>query len=157
MEQVASATGRRRPKQRFGVIKIDAPVEKLTVIPLGDSSKLLVGQKVLVIGNPFGLDRTLTVGIVSSVGRSIRADNGRLIRGIIQTDAAINPGNSGGRCSIRAPRSSESARPFSREWRQRRRRIRRADQYCQAADPELISRATSRVPTWELPVMIVPL
>jgi S1-C subfamily serine protease len=84
------------PSNDLAVIKIDAPVEKLTVIPLGDSSKLLVGQKVLVIGNPFGLDRTLTVGIVSSVGRLIRADNGRLIRGIIQTDAAINPGNSGG-------------------------------------------------------------
>ena len=84
------------PSNDLAVVKIDAPVEKLTVIPLGDSSKLLVGQKVLVIGNPFGLDRTLTVGIVSSVGRSIRADNGRLIRGIIQTDAAINPGNSGG-------------------------------------------------------------
>jgi S1-C subfamily serine protease len=84
------------PSNDLAVIKVDAPVEKLTVIPLGDSAKLVVGQKVLVIGNPFGLDRTLTVGIVSSVGRSIRADNGRLIRGIIQTDAAINPGNSGG-------------------------------------------------------------
>jgi S1-C subfamily serine protease len=84
------------PGNDLAVIKIDAPVEKLTVIPLGDSSKLVVGQKVLVIGNPFGLDRTLTVGIVSSVGRLIRADNGRLMRGIIQTDAAINPGNSGG-------------------------------------------------------------
>jgi S1-C subfamily serine protease len=84
------------PSNDLAVIKIDAPAEKLTVIPLGDSSKLLVGQKVLVIGNPFGLDRTLTVGIISSLGRSIRADNGRSIRGIIQTDAAINPGNSGG-------------------------------------------------------------
>jgi putative serine protease PepD len=84
------------PSNDLAVIKIDAPAEKLTVIPLGDSSKLLVGQKVLVIGNPFGYDRTLTVGIISSVGRSIRADNGRSIRGIIQTDAAINPGNSGG-------------------------------------------------------------
>jgi S1-C subfamily serine protease len=84
------------PSNDLALIKIDAPVEKLTVIPLGDSSKLLVGQKVLVIGNPFGLDRTLTVGIVSSIGRPIRADNGRLIRGMIQTDAAINPGNSGG-------------------------------------------------------------
>jgi S1-C subfamily serine protease len=84
------------PSNDLAVIKIDAPVEKLVVIPLGDSAKLLVGQKVLVIGNPFGLDRTLTVGIISSLGRSIRADNGRSIRGIIQTDAAINPGNSGG-------------------------------------------------------------
>jgi S1-C subfamily serine protease len=84
------------PSNDLAVIKIDAPGEKLTVIPLGDSSKLVVGQKVLVIGNPFGFERTLTEGIVSSVGRSIRAENGRLIRGIIQTDAAINPGNSGG-------------------------------------------------------------
>jgi S1-C subfamily serine protease len=85
------------PSNDLAVIKIDAPAEKLSVIPLGDSSKLVVGQKLLVIGNPFGLfDRTLTGGIVSSLGRSIRADNGRLIRGIIQTDAAINPGNSGG-------------------------------------------------------------
>jgi S1-C subfamily serine protease len=84
------------PSNDLAVIKVDVPVEKLTVIPLGDSSKLVVGQKVLVIGNPFGFERTLTVGIVSSLGRTIRADNGRLIRGIIQTDAAINPGNSGG-------------------------------------------------------------
>ena len=84
------------PSNDLAVIKIDAPAEKLAVIPLGDSSKFVVGQKILVIGNPFGLERTLTVGIVSSLGRSIRADNGRLIRGIIQTDAAINPGNSGG-------------------------------------------------------------
>jgi S1-C subfamily serine protease len=84
------------PSNDLAVIKTDAPAEKLTLIPLGDSSKLVVGQKVLVIGNPFGFERTLTGGIVSSVGRSIRAENGRLIRGIIQTDAAINPGNSGG-------------------------------------------------------------
>jgi S1-C subfamily serine protease len=84
------------PSNDLAVIKIDAPAEKLTVISLGDSSKLLVGQKVLVIGNPFGWKRTLTVGIVSSLERSIRADNGRSIRGVIQTDAAINPGNSGG-------------------------------------------------------------
>jgi putative serine protease PepD len=84
------------PSNDLAIIKTDAPVEQLTVVPLGDSSKLVVGQKVLVIGNPFGFERTLTVGIVSSLGRSIRADNGRSIRGIIQTDAAINPGNSGG-------------------------------------------------------------
>jgi S1-C subfamily serine protease len=84
------------PSNDLAVIKIDTPAERLAIIPLGDSSRLVVGQKVLVIGNPFGFERTLTVGIVSSLGRSIRADNGRLIRGIIQTDAAINPGNSGG-------------------------------------------------------------
>ena len=84
------------PSNDLAVIKIDAPPEQLTVIPLGDSSTLVVGQKVLAIGNPFGFDRTLTVGIVSSLGRTIRAEGGRTIRGIIQTDAAINPGNSGG-------------------------------------------------------------
>jgi S1-C subfamily serine protease len=84
------------PTNDLAVIKIEAPAHQLTVVSLGDSSHLVVGQKVLVIGNPFGLERTLTAGIISSLGRSIRADNGRLIRGIIQTDAAINPGNSGG-------------------------------------------------------------
>lgn len=80
----------------LAVIKIKAPQEKLRPIPFGDSSALKVGQKVLAIGNPFGLDRTLTVGIISSLGRTMRAPDGRLIRGVIQTDAAINPGNSGG-------------------------------------------------------------
>ena len=56
----------------------------------------MVGQKILALGNPFGLERTLTSGIVSSLDRSLKAKNGRMIKGIIQTDAAINPGNSGG-------------------------------------------------------------
>jgi S1-C subfamily serine protease len=78
------------------VIRIDAPAEKLYPVTLGDSSRVLVGQKIMALGNPFGLERTLTTGIVSSLDRSLRAKNGRMIKGIIQTDAAINPGNSGG-------------------------------------------------------------
>ncbi|MDR3620001.1 MAG: trypsin-like peptidase domain-containing protein [Paludisphaera borealis] len=78
------------------LLQIDAPADKLIPVAFGDSSKLLVGQKIMAIGNPFGLERTLTTGIVSSLDRSLKAKNGRMIRGIIQTDAAINPGNSGG-------------------------------------------------------------
>lgn len=65
-------------------------------MPLGDSDKLNVGQKVLAIGNPFGLDRTLTTGVISGLQRPITARTGRTIEGAIQTDASINPGNSGG-------------------------------------------------------------
>ncbi len=78
------------------VLKIQVPAEKLVPVTFGDSSRLLVGQKILALGNPFGLERTLTAGIVSSLDRSFQAKNGRMIKGIIQTDAAINPGNSGG-------------------------------------------------------------
>jgi len=80
----------------LAVIKISAPEEKLKAIPLGDSKNLLVGQKVFAIGNPFGLDQTMTSGIVSALGREIQSISGRTIQGVIQTDAAINPGNSGG-------------------------------------------------------------
>jgi len=80
----------------IALLKIDASNSPLTPLPLGDSSGLQVGQKVLAIGNPFGLDSTLTTGIISALGREISAPNGRRIRGVIQTDAAINPGNSGG-------------------------------------------------------------
>lgn len=84
------------PNNDLAVIQVKVPRGKLTAIPLGTSRGLLVGQKVLAIGNPYGLERTLTAGIVSSLGRSIQADNGRILQDIIQTDAAINPGNSGG-------------------------------------------------------------
>lgn len=78
------------------VIKIKAPSELLKPLPLGNSGNIKVGQKVLAIGNPFGLERTLTTGIISSLGRTMRSKDGRLMGNIIQTDAAINPGNSGG-------------------------------------------------------------
>ncbi|MGI8837972.1 MAG: S1C family serine protease [Pyrinomonadaceae bacterium] len=85
------------PDTDLAVIKlIEMPKEPLTIIPLGDSDKLVVGQKVLAIGNPFGMDRTLTTGVISGLQRPIRARNGRPIEGAIQTDASINPGNSGG-------------------------------------------------------------
>ena len=90
------------PDTDLAIIKIEPPKEGLTIVPLGDSDKLEVGQKVLAIGNPFGLDRTLTTGVISGLQRPIRsvpvpgAPTGRVIEGAIQTDASINPGNSGG-------------------------------------------------------------
>ncbi len=80
----------------LAIIKIKAPPNELHPIKIADSNKLRVGQKVLAIGNPFGLERTLTTGIISSLGRTIKGASGELIEGVIQTDAAINPGNSGG-------------------------------------------------------------
>jgi S1-C subfamily serine protease len=84
------------PENDLAVIKIEAPSGRLTPLPLGSSKDLQVGQKVMAIGNPFGLGETLTVGIISSLGRSIRSETGSLMEDLIQTDAAINPGNSGG-------------------------------------------------------------
>lgn len=84
------------PDTDLAVIKIEPPKEGLAVISLGDSDHLNVGQKVLAIGNPFGLDRTLTTGVISGLQRPIRARNNRPIDAAIQTDASINPGNSGG-------------------------------------------------------------
>ncbi|PHU27555.1 Protease Do-like 1, chloroplastic [Capsicum chinense] len=79
------------------VLRIDAPIDKLRPIPIGISADLLVGQKVFAIGNPFGLDHTLTTGVISGLRREINsAATGRPIQDVIQTDAAINPGNSGG-------------------------------------------------------------
>ncbi|MCB1689474.1 MAG: trypsin-like peptidase domain-containing protein, partial [Halioglobus sp.] len=84
------------PEKDLAVLRMEDPPENLVTLPLGDSSELTVGRKVLAIGNPFGLDTTLTTGIVSALGREIQAAGNRKIRGVIQTDAAINPGNSGG-------------------------------------------------------------
>ena len=85
------------PDTDLAVIRLtEKPAGPLTAIPMGDSDRLVVGQKVLAIGNPFGLDRTLTTGVISGLQRPIRARNNRLIEGAIQTDASINPGNSGG-------------------------------------------------------------
>ena len=80
----------------LAVLKIDLPSDKLKPLPIGTSANLMVGQKVLAIGNPFGFDRTLTTGVVSALGREITSLSRRPIRDVIQTDAAINPGNSGG-------------------------------------------------------------
>ena len=85
------------PDTDIAVLKIEAPAESLFPVPFGSSTNLLVGLRVLAIGNPFGLERTLTTGIISSLNRSLPARRTqRTIRSIIQIDAAINPGNSGG-------------------------------------------------------------
>ena len=85
----------RDPANDVALLQI-SPRKKVPVLRLGDSDSLQVGQKVLAIGNPFGLEGTLTTGVVSSLGRTIRGENEQTLEGLIQTDAAINPGNSGG-------------------------------------------------------------
>lgn len=84
------------PENDLAVVKIDPAGRRLETIPMGNSDGLRIGQTVLAIGNPFGLDRTLTTGIISGLGRPLRARNDLVIRDMIQTDASINPGNSGG-------------------------------------------------------------
>lgn len=84
------------PDKDLAVLKVEATAAQLKALPIGASDDLQVGQKVFAIGNPFGLDRTLTTGIISGLGREIESANGRPIENVIQTDAAINPGNSGG-------------------------------------------------------------
>jgi S1-C subfamily serine protease len=116
------------PDRDLAVLKIDAPRGKLPPLAIGTSRDLLVGQRVYAIGNPFGLDQTLTMGVVSALNREIESFNGRTIRGVVQTDAAINPGNSGGplldsagrligvNTQIEPPRESWSL-PNLRRWR----------------------------------------
>ena len=84
------------PEKDLAVLKIDAPAERLQPIPIGRATDLLVGQQVYAIGNPFGLDHTLTTGVISALKRRMPTSAGREISNVIQTDAAINPGNSGG-------------------------------------------------------------
>ena len=84
------------PATDVALLKVDVPADQLHPLALGDSSRIEVGDPVVAIGNPFGLDRTVTAGIVSALQRQIRAPNGFSISHVIQTDAAINPGNSGG-------------------------------------------------------------
>ena len=102
--EVSFASGETRRARKLGVdpdtdiavLQIQDPPPNLKAVSFADSSKLAVGQKVLAIGNPFGLNRTLTAGIISSLDRTVRGANQGVMRGLIQTDAAINPGNSGG-------------------------------------------------------------
>jgi len=84
------------PELDLAVVRVEIPKSDLTPLPVGSSADLEVGQKVFAIGNPFGLDHTLTTGIVSALGRTITSVLNTPIEGVIQTDAAINPGNSGG-------------------------------------------------------------
>jgi len=84
------------PDHDLAVLQIQVPESQLEPLAVGASHDLRVGQKVLAIGNPFGLDHSLTTGVVSALGRTIKSMSNRTIEGVIQTDAAINPGNSGG-------------------------------------------------------------
>jgi S1-C subfamily serine protease len=86
----------RSPYHDLAVLRIRAGAQHPAPLPIGTSADLMVGQKVFAVGNPFGLDWTLTTGIVSALNRELPGDSGNSIRGLIQTDAAINPGNSGG-------------------------------------------------------------
>ena len=84
------------PRKELAVLRIDTGGKVLRPVSVGRSANLKVGQRVYAIGNPFGFDHTMTSGIVSALGRELKASNGRTLEGLIQTDAAINPGNSGG-------------------------------------------------------------
>ena len=113
------------PSTDLAVLKIDAHSRALTPLPLGNSDAVHVGDAVVAIGNPFGLERSVTAGIVSALQRDITAPNGYTIDKVIQTDAPINQGNSGGpapECPRRGHRRQLADR--ERDWRQRRHRLR---------------------------------
>jgi S1-C subfamily serine protease len=95
-DPVEATTAGRDPSTDLAVIKVDPSKTKLAPLELGDSNKVRVGDQVIAVGNPFGLDNTVTTGIISALQRSIDAPNGFSIDHVIQTDASINPGNSGG-------------------------------------------------------------
>jgi S1-C subfamily serine protease len=95
-EPVSAQVIGKDPSTDIALLKVDAPSDQLHPLTLGNSSQVQVGAPVVAIGNPFGLDRTVTAGIVSALQREIKAPNGFTINNVIQTDAAINPGNSGG-------------------------------------------------------------
>jgi S1-C subfamily serine protease len=84
------------PRKDIAVLKVEAPKKVLVPIKVAKATQLEVGQKAVAIGNPFGLDHTLTTGVISALGRQVQGAGGVTIRDMIQTDAAINPGNSGG-------------------------------------------------------------
>ncbi|MFW6097781.1 MAG: S1C family serine protease [Chloroflexota bacterium] len=84
------------PPNDLALLRIDVPAEQLTPVELGSSADLRVGQRAIAIGNPFGLDRTLTMGVISALGRPLQTSGDNFIYNVVQTDAAINPGNSGG-------------------------------------------------------------
>ena len=127
------------PASDLALLKVEAPAGQLHPLTLGDSSKMEVGDPVVAIGNPFGLDRTVTSGIVSALQRQIQAPNGFSIDNVIQTDAAINPGNSGGPLINAAGRSDRHQLADrdrrQRLRRQRRHRLRDPDQHRQGRDP----------------------
>ena len=119
------------PSTDVAMLKVDAPADQLHPLPLGSSSDAQVGDPVVAIGNPFGLDRTVTAGIVSALQRQIKAPNGFTIDNVIQTDAAINPGNSGGPLHRRQRPGDrhQLADRVAERRRQRRHRLRGPDQH----------------------------